>query len=86
MRHPRRPNRHHVPRKPDDWLPLGIDGFMPPNPVVTPQSQKQLVPEPPPVERVEKQDEPETLPPSLQKPETKTKNSDDIRPTSPDLR
>jgi len=80
------PKQASVPRKSNDWLPLHIDGFMPPNPVVTPQSQTQLVPEPPPAKRVEKRDEPETPPSSSQELKTKTKNSDDICPTSPDLR
>jgi hypothetical protein len=75
---PAPPKQASAPRKSDDWLPLGIDGFIPPNPVVTPQSQTQLVPEPQPVKRVEKRDEPETLPPSLQEPETKTKHSDTL--------
>ncbi len=80
------PKRVHAPRKDDDWLPLGIDGFMPPDPVVTPKSQKRLVPEPPPVKHVAKRNEPKTPLPSPQEPETNTKNSDDARPASFELR
>ncbi|MCA9936743.1 MAG: hypothetical protein KC415_22565 [Anaerolineales bacterium] len=79
------PKQARAPRKHEDWLPLGIDGFMPPDPVVTFKSQKKLVPEPPSEERVEKQDEPEA-PSSTQEPETNTKHSDGTRPASPELR
>ncbi len=80
------PKLASVPRNSDDWLPLGIDGFMPPDPVAISKGKKPVASKPFTKKHEEKRDEPETPLPSPQEAGTKTKKADDARPTSPELR